>query len=59
MRGVRLTAIAAFPDNDRKTRFCKTTPCIKKSSLFYKHLTLFTSGLSETVRERSERVPEA
>jgi hypothetical protein len=25
-------------------RLCKTTPCIKKSSLFFNGLTLFTSG---------------
>ena len=30
----------------RKTRFCKTTPCIKKSSLFIKDMTMCTSGTS-------------
>src|SRR5262245_56210672 len=41
----------------RKTRFCKTTPCIKNSSLNFKNMTLRTFGTSET-GEDTEARPE-
>ena len=40
-RGVRIIA-----PTGRKTRFCKTTPCIKKSPLYYNEMALCTSGTS-------------
>src|SRR4029450_7046013 len=34
-------------------RFCKTTPCIKKSANIFKHMTLRTFGPSETGKRPS------